>query len=68
MTNAAEPEIVNRGFVLLPETLINGTTTRSLMVTAFADNNNSNITCLPSSNAESNTALLLIQGVIYLVN
>ena len=32
MTNAAEPEIVNRGFVLLPETLINRTTTRSLMV------------------------------------
>ena len=48
--------------------MTNGTTTRSLMVTAFADNNNSNITCLPSSNTESNTALLLIQGVIYLVN
>ena len=64
MTNAAESKIVNRGFVSLSETLINGTTTRSLMVTAFADNNNTNITCLSRSNVTSNTvALLLIQGI-----
>ena len=68
MTNAAEPSVANKGFDLLVETLFNGTVTRSLMVTAFADNNNTNITCLSSSNTESNTALLLIQSIIHLAD
>ena len=68
---AANPSISSKGFDLLTETTVNNTVTRSLTATAFVGNNNTNISCeaFPSSpNSESNTALLLIQGIIYLVN